>query len=193
MKRICPVSWIIAHSAGFPSCLYSPPFQSKWPLCRLKEQSRRTKYFWNPLEYTEMCRLFRGEDYPTVYGTNTIPKFFLGRLVAYCPTVKTSASFRNNFAPHLPEWNKKRICGNLLQSRLFSVPFQKIKRSNLIISHFGFRISYIIFYPLVLKGTLCVPDVGQDWHSLQVPWPHTVALKVYPGQHQYSFIQRWTD
>lgn len=54
-----------------------------------------------------MCQLFRGEDYPAVYGTNTIPKFLLGRLVAYCPTVKTSESFRNNFDPHFKEWNKK--------------------------------------------------------------------------------------
>lgn len=37
-----------------------------------------------------MCQLFRGEDYPTVYGTNMIPKFPQWCLVAYCPTVKTS-------------------------------------------------------------------------------------------------------
>lgn len=103
---ICLVSWIIAHSPGFLLFVFSP-FLKKWPLCRLKEQSLHTKYFRNPPEYTEMCQLFRGEDYPAVYGTNTIPKFLLGRLVAYCPTVKTSESFRNNFDPHFKEWNKK--------------------------------------------------------------------------------------
>jgi len=66
------------------------PFQKKWPLCKLKEQIRHIKCSQNPLEYTEMCQLFRGEDYPTVYGTNTIPKFLLGRSVAYCPTLNHS-------------------------------------------------------------------------------------------------------
>lgn len=60
-----------------------------------------------PLEDTEMCQLFRGEDYPAVYGANTIPDFLVGHAVAYWPTAKTSESFRNHLAPGFKELNKK--------------------------------------------------------------------------------------
>lgn len=103
---ICSVSWIIAHSAGF---FVLSSFQKKWPLCRLKEQSLHTKYFQNPLEYTEMCQLFRGEDYPTVYGTNMIPKFPRWCLVAYCPTVKTSEFAQKLFRPSFQRVEQKSI------------------------------------------------------------------------------------
>lgn len=96
----------MAQSAGVSPFCILPCFWISDLLAGWKSKAFIQSTFGIPWN-VEMCQLFRGEDYPTVYGTNAIPKFHLGRLVAYCPTVKTSESFRNNFDLHF-EWNKKK-------------------------------------------------------------------------------------
>lgn len=134
---ICSGSWVIPHTAKKNLLFALPsPFQKEWPLCKLKEQSRHTKCFQNPPEYREMCQLFRREDYPAVYGTNTIPKFLLGQLsglLAHCE------SFRNNFTLHFQESNKTALTEISFRTRcLMCLYTHKTQMGNLLKSLFGF-------------------------------------------------------
>lgn len=122
------------------------------------------KVLRNPLEYTEMCQLFRGEDYPTVYGTNTIPNFLVGHVAAYWPTAKTSESFRNHLAPGFKELNKKKHVERLEQVIKCALTHTSYSGTNLII-WIGFQVRYIIVWPLVLMKALIQVSVVPLTHK----------------------------
>lgn len=135
-----------------PFCI--PPISNGVTSLRAERAKPSFKVLRNPLEYTEMCQLFRGEDYPTVYGTNTIPNFLVGHVVAYWPTAKTPESFRNHLAPGFKELNQKKHVERLALEQVIKCALTDTSYSgtNLIIWA-GFQVRYIIVWPLVLmKG-----------------------------------------